>query len=287
MKTVITLSLMVASGLIFTGCGDQASFKTLDTSGDRNRTVPAGTGTDSEEIGTDDSTASGGGGGEKDTNGENPNPSSVSEDPIIDPAEVQKLCQNQQHLSRVETIRFAPPEKTCAWGANGNLTEVQEMVRARGEQYHMLDLGSDSIICDVEFTVPNQQIEFDDEIFLTLNNAVLAASMDYTSVMEKRDNVYFYNWNAIVNQPYLKDGKPHNYCLGADKGLGECVMPYTQTTGDMRLKFDPSIFYNISAYAFSSKYNFGMVTTGDNNDSDCKHTGLEFSVNVKYIKLQQ
>jgi hypothetical protein len=280
MKTVMSVILMVASGALFTNCGDQASFKTLDTDGSKNQS--SSTGPDSETIGDGNATAGG-----NEIGDANPNPSEVSEDPIIDPEEIKRLCENQTHLFHTEVVKFEQPEDTCSWGVEGNLSKVQEMVRARGEQYHMMDLGDNAVICDMEFTVPNQEIEFDDEIFLTLNNAVLAASMDYTPAMEQREDVFFYSWNSIVNQPYVKDGTPHNYCLGGAQGLGQCVMPYTQTTGDMRLDFDPSLFYNISAYTFSSKYNFGLVTTGDNNDSDCLHTGLEFSVAVKYIKLEQ
>ncbi|MGE0174712.1 MAG: hypothetical protein AB7T49_18110 [Oligoflexales bacterium] len=199
---------------------------------------------------------------------------------------VREICQNQAVVETMtKTIRFDRPETTCAWNMDGNLSKVQAVVRARREQAQNLDIGSDAVICGVAFDVPQQQIQFDDEIFLLFNNVVLAMSKDYTYALPQHEGLHVYDWASLRNEDYLPDGYSHNYCLGEGDGTGTCVMPYTETTGALKLAFDDSVLHKISSFSDTSQHSFGLVTIGDDNNTDCIHTGLQFQVSVRYVRV--
>ncbi|MGE0172669.1 MAG: hypothetical protein AB7T49_07790 [Oligoflexales bacterium] len=214
--------------------------------------------------------------------------SSTSEQrgPGIPPGDVAEICNHQENLKKVfKQIKFNPPTSACAWGQDGNLTKLDSVVRARREQIQNLDLTGSNVICSVAFNLPQQQINFDDEIFLIFNNYVLAASRDYTYALPEKNGMYLYDWKSLVNQPYQAVDTQNYYCLGDDQGLGSCVMPYTQTTGALELRFDDSLLQNISALSSLTDHSFGLVTIGDNNPTDCIHTGLTFDVTVRYAPI--
>jgi hypothetical protein len=285
MKT-IHLIYLASFFLMLQSCGnDPEVFSVSDADSKRNSRIDeTPTGVPGEDPAADSGT---------NTDGENPDSSSDPDsdgDPageaVLTPEEIRALCGN---VTRVETfvqrVRFEQPTTTCAWSAEGNLSEVQGVVRARREQYTALPIEGESVICGVGFTVPQQQVQFDDEIFLLFNNVVLATSKDYTYALPQRNGMFFYDWMSLRDEPYLPDGESHNYCLGEQEGQGVCVMPYTETTGLLNLTFDDSIMHKISALSSKSSHAFGLVTIGDNNTTDCMHTGLEFDITVRYSKI--
>jgi hypothetical protein len=233
-----------------------------------------------------DSTTDNGSSSDNDSSPGTGNPTDERNGPGIPPTDVAEICEHQENVKEVyKQIKFAPPTTSCDWGKNGNLSKLDSFVRARREQIQKLDLTGNNVVCSVEFSLPQQNIEFDDEIFLLFNNYVLAASRNYTYALPKTTQLFYYDWDAIANQPYQATEVQDYYCLGEAEGLGTCVMPYTQTSGALQLKFDDSILQSISARSSLSDHSFGLVTIGDNNASDCIHTGLTFDVTVRYAPI--
>ncbi len=243
--------------------------------------------------------------------------------PSPEEEKVAALCAKSEPLSFKQDFLFKDPGETCKFEVGDNLSRVDRKVRARREQFKKLDLSENAIICDMSFSFPEQEMEFDDEIFLLFDKIILTASIDYNDLFESKSNMFFYDFKKILDAPY-KQSKVH-YCLGEDQQLGSCSMPFTQTTGPMNLKYDPTLVRRVaieSGFTFEEEeeeeegkqsdlklsshddhkndkndkddgvderngHGFTFVTIGDNNSSDCRHKDFSFSVDIKYVEVKK
>lgn len=243
------IPILVSGSCLLSACGDQASFKVIDEK------APAAA-TSADQTATDSSSDS-----------------------------VAKRCEDPNQTRTVtQKIIFPDPGIVCDWGKDDNLTPAQLWVKARREQYVPLELDAQSTICRIEFDFPDQDMYFDDEIFLLYNNFVLTASIDYSNYFQKVDELSVYDWPAIRDKKYNADAR-NPYCLGAQSGKGSCTMPYTETHGSMKLSFDGSLFQKIESYSpvAMAQRQFGFVTIGDNDSRDCRHSDLQYTVHVTVI----
>jgi hypothetical protein len=224
----------------------------------------------------------------------------------ITPAELAMKCTTTETIQYQQVITFAQPEDTCAWGTdavpiNGNLGKKDQRVSARYQQDVLLKIPDNALLCSVNLDfIPEgaggQQMYYDDEIFMTFNDVILAASQSYDTAFTKKDGFMVYDWEKLVGKKY-----GHNlfepYCAGADSGQGECFIPETETNGVMKVNFSDAVVQGIAVstgikVADSAKpldlnktsFKFSFVTIGDNDaPADCKHSKFEFQVAAKYV----
>jgi hypothetical protein len=188
--------------------------------------------------------------------------------------------------------------------AAGNGRRVQAVVKARNEQSFKAELPANSTVCDMNFDFPNQMMEYDDEIFLLMNDYVLMSSQNYSEATTaystglKVNDLGFqeYKWmgeNGLYDLFYGWDVTP-KYCLGVDSDdpdIGtKCNIPRTETVGEMKLDIpkDQIVKLGILSRNFTNpdlatEFDFGFVTTGDNDAGDCEHAAYSFNVTVQYI----
>jgi len=214
--------------------------------------------------------------------------------------------------SRVQPILFLAKTDTCEFEKNDNLSRVDEVIRARREEFVDLSLAGMSRLCNIKFDAPKQNMKFDDEIVLTLNQYVIASSQDYSvtsrdkkdvlvypnGFMVDNDGLVSYKWlapNGLRDQKYY-NSKLSKYCIGLDPKSATfdalCSIPKTDTNGSMQLSVPQDAFLKLAAKAglvfdkqiqTEPKARLGFITTGDNDDSDCRHLDFQMSVTIQYI----
>ncbi len=219
-----------------------------------------------------------------------------------DLAKTAELCANQEVTQTRLELSFDPPAETCAWGQNDNMPfdriNHQLVIAARREQAIEVSIPSHSVLCGVNFEFEEQDIVYDDEIILTMNQVVLASSQNYGNLFNKQGNYQMYGWPALKGKPYPINDR-NVYCLGMAEGKGNCVLPPTQRRGRLLIDLHEDVVRQVgvatglSALARDAKgakqeakAKFSLVTTGDNDDPiDCKHSGFKFALTTKTVRL--
>jgi hypothetical protein len=180
--------------------------------------------------------------------------------------------------------------KTCNWGtsditpnAGENLSKKDAFFRAYLEQIQNISLSAYKKLCHIEVTHLPENIRYDDEIFLLLHGKILASSKNYNPYFDKVDDLIQFNWSKLRGKPYdsLANSKP--YCIGASS---ICSIPPTETSGSFHLNLDQSAVLNylkkLAGNSLLSQLTFSLVTTGDNDDTDCRHSPIKLELLIKY-----
>ncbi len=189
----------------------------------------------------------------------------------------------------------------------GNGPRIDAIITARIKQDHRINLPAGTTICDMDFNFPEQDMQYDDEIFLLVNNYVVMSSQNY-SQSDKHPNGFLQN--AIGLQEYDWSGRnglfgliyewnrTDQYCLGIEPSDPEfaqkCSIPPTETYGQMKLEIPKEeivklglLSENIVSENLETNIDFSFITTGDNDNGDCEHAAYSFEVNVKHVNIYQ
>jgi hypothetical protein len=312
-RLFINVSFIVFSMLVHGCSSERAAYELLDNS--QSALLPAD---DGNSTGSDDLIRKDGDAGSDDSSkGEIPKQKVPEDDSADDdkdfddkkPEEkVKILCNTHPNLTLKQDFKFEPPGKVCKWGIGQNLSILNNFIRARRDQFLKLNIDPNAVVCDMTFTIPEQEMKFDDEVFFLFGDVILASSIDYNDFFESKEELNFFDFTKIINAPYAWPDA--YYCLGAKDGKGKCQIPFTQTLGKMELAYDPSLIRRVAlenGFKFGTAkasslnltsattkdmdegvepvdgHGFRFVTLGDNDKTDCQHTGFSFSVDVKYI----
>ena len=180
--------------------------------------------------------------------------------------------------------------KTCNWGtsetisnAAENLSKKNGFFRAYLEQIQNISLPNYKKLCQIEVTHLPENVRYDDEIFLLLHGKILASSKNYNQYFDKVDDLTQFNWPKLRGKTYdsLANSKP--YCIGESN---ICSIPPTETSGSIHLSLDQGAILTyikkLAGNSFLSQLTFSLVTTGDNNDTDCRHSPIKLELLIKY-----
>ncbi len=253
----------------------------------------------------------------------------VIEDPVDDDdvvEQVKSICERAQEESRVlrkSEQLFFPRTRDCEFNDNtasnnvweinaaGNGPRQNNRVRAYLRQDSGVILPDNSVICDIDFDFPTQDMKYDDEIFLLLNDYVLLMSTNYSTnssysqyaqegLKVNDQGLVEFKWmdrensvNDLYNLDYGQNKAPR-YCQGipsTDENYGErCAVPRTETTGSIKLDIPKEDIIKMGALKLDQStdrgdLNFSFVTTGDNDSGDCEHADYYFNVEIHYVSL--
>ncbi len=196
-------------------------------------------------------------------------------------------CASPALESVSDTLSFGNPGG-CPWGSNGNLSPKDPYMRARVEQVQTLKLPQGARICRMEFEIPGQGIWYDDYLWVAFNDVLLMSSLNFSglSTLKKQGDLVFYSWEALKGAYTANLGTgPAPYCLGQDQGLGSCTLPGSETSGTIAFKLDPSIVKRLGELAvIEGRYELKVVSTGDNDSTDCSHLPFTFQVKTYYVR---
>jgi hypothetical protein len=211
------------------------------------------------------------------------------------------LCADTASLqTTTATITFAKPNITngCEWSKNGNLakpgsgTAVDNKQSARSEEYSTVSVPQGATVCSMEFSfASNASMTYDDHILMTYNNIVFAATEKnlltsyLTNVGTTTAPLYQYDWSKLVgngtNKAYADT--TNVMCLDS-RPTKVCSWPATNgKSGTIQMTIDPNEIQRISDLSVDKLDKvFGLITTGDNDSTDCSHAPISFSVNIHY-----
>jgi hypothetical protein len=205
--------------------------------------------------------------------------------------DVATLCERETPTVETFTLTFPADPPGCAWGEDGNLEMAQGVVTARAEQHLTLPLPEDAVVCDLtlDFEVDpgfEQALYYDDNMFLTFNGVVLAASYGPMVDPLPKDGIFAaWDWAALAGTPFAFDSSIPSYCLGEAEGQSECDIPPPETNGPVALAFDPALVSELSFRAVQAgTFDYSFVTIGDNDPVvDCYHDAFTIEVEAPYV----
>lgn len=216
--------------------------------------------------------------------GVSPNPPSSTSDYLA-------TCQNAKALGKLRvahlTGSFADPGKQCDWGVNGNLSIQDGLVRARTEQKQDFQVSTGkATICNIQIkSNVVSRFYYDDNVIMTLNGYVLASTTDFSAYFQSRQGYYLYDWSRLVNKGAQNSGSDSTldkqYCAGG--ALSSCRFPQTETTGTAQLEIGESVIQTILGLTNTTQFQLGLITTGDNDRSDCQHVAIDLNLDVEYL----
>lgn len=195
---------------------------------------------------------------------------------------VQEACNTPNRQKLTKDLSFPKPAVTCDWEKNGNLAPKNDYFQARIEQQQALALPPNSIICDVKFNFIKQQFLYDDHFLLTFNDAIIASSYNFDSVLAMKYNLLRYDWTKIAGMYWAKN-KEGKFCVAG----GACSWPVTDTPGTISLEYSSLVFQKIMSEDLTrSDHVLKFVSIGDNDEQDCEHSDVRFSVDVEFVTKQ-
>lgn len=130
-----------------------------------------------------------------------------------------------------------------------------------------------------------QEFRYDDLLVLHLNGRVFAASYRrLVDELEEKNGLRVFDWNRLRNLAIDPRGYDV-YCLGHEAGISRCVLPRSDSRGQLEVNLDQEVLYRLSASrAADEPVRLGLVTTGDNDESDCRHSRLRFAIDFDYVE---
>jgi hypothetical protein len=205
---------------------------------------------------------------------------------VLTITDIRDLCGRLPRQSRTVDVVFPSRIGSCTWNEDGNLDPVDGVVRARSEETVSLALQDQETLCGIRIESPEQEVIFDDELFLTFNDAVLLSSYDYNAHFSLEDGFFFYNWESLIGG-YNPGQYPllGSYCLGGDASAPSlCEVPSSESLGRFFLDVGGQEAEKLSFLAKQQKRaDLGLIITGDDDQNDCSHSQITIGVELSTV----
>lgn len=197
-------------------------------------------------------------------------------------------CHSDKVIAMDAALVFPeiPQGTTCRFGQGDNLSRVDGQIRAYLKQTAVVDLPEGATLCGFALSHDAASMRYDDEMFFSVNDKLLLATKDYTEFFTEKDDFYSFNWEGLKSQYYDSFDNRPVYCAGGAEGLSSCSVPQTETNGQIKLTFSDSMDAILArALQKDRSLSFDWITTGDNDNSDCRHTEINLKLKLRYVKL--
>ena len=244
-------------------------------------------------------------------------------DPEKELEKIKQTCDNSTKVEKVITLKFAStinnkkdscqyrPVKNAGHKERNNRLNAYSISTAMNASE--LNIPSGATLCGASFgQLDNEELYYDDHIFVLFNNNILTSSYPYHDAEERYidrnsgDNgllqnyekgdfskldsgifsydIYQFEWNKLQGASQhdrLNDNYPE-YCV---EGNEECSMPTTQQVGPLKLKLSDGVVQELFLHSkMVNKMDFNIVTTGDNDTKkDCSHSEINLEVKLRYV----
>ena len=257
-----TLSILIGSCPLWVACGETVNYDT------REKPLVA-------SLSQSDSTT--------DTQSQTTEADGGTGDQIANP---QALCAGATWIEQKATLSY--PElaagKTCNFGQAPMGTRKDGAIRAYLEQVQSVTLPEGAILCGFSLTHSPQTMKYDDEMFFLLNGTILLATKDYSEYFPASGAFRRFSWEGLRDQVYDQFDQRPLYCAGGDDGFSTCQLPPTDTKGSISLELTAELSEKLAVVLGTErKLDFSWITTGDNDDSDCRHSAIDLDVSLQYI----
>ncbi|MGZ3690830.1 MAG: hypothetical protein ACXVAX_04975 [Pseudobdellovibrio sp.] len=192
---------------------------------------------------------------------------------------VQDACNNLTHKTFSQSYFFPKPTYTCKWGVDGNLMPRDRYFQGRIEEEQDLNLEAGAIICGVKFNFVAQKFLYDDHFLMTFDESVIASSYNFESKFNLNYGLLTYNWSNMAGM-FWDSHMEGVYCAAN----ASCSFPKTDTQGVINMNFPSLMFQRIMAENVNrTSHAMKFISIGDNDDMDCEHSDVNFSLDVDYV----
>jgi hypothetical protein len=210
---------------------------------------------------------------------------------IGDVDDLRAACDDGEPVAMELAVSFPEAAQGCPFGEKDNLPAAQGLVTARREDRASLPVPEGGLVCGLDFDFSGvdpsleQTMRYDDHFMLNFNGVVLAANYGpMVQLFPSDDGLRLYDWDLLAGYDFDFDNSIPDYCLGEDEGLSDCTIPPPETPGPIALSFQGSLVDRLSLRALEQEaYTFTLVTTGDNDGSDCSHAAFDFVVTAPVL----
>jgi hypothetical protein len=209
---------------------------------------------------------------------------------------IRGTCDEAQVVEK--TLVFEPTSKTCEFSVGENLSPKDAFIRARRVQNQQVILPANVEICDVEFKAKAKKLWFDDHIVMTWNSTVMFTSADFLG-LETKSLGRTFDFLSVRDTNLFRTEIP--YCFGEDLGT-ICKVPGHDVARELNVELSEGArqqmknFLNQTlgrtpadsdvsaapAVVNVQVHNFFLSVVGDNDRSDCQHSGVTADVKIKY-----
>ena len=208
-------------------------------------------------------------------------PSSFFEDfsapqPSVHPCEGETITQ--QWL-----VEF-PARSGCSWGAGDNLSALQGFFRGHEEQAQSYALSEDLRVCDVRFEFSQESgglsfpFRYDDHMLFTFNDRVIFTTFRPLLDGLDSDALGYPIFNWLHARDTMMQFFVEPWAVGSDYTVD---LPTSDVLGDAVLELDTQALSDVTTSALSvNAIDLKLHSFGDNDVSDCGHTGLSFWVEI-------
>ena len=212
--------------------------------------------------------------------------------PLDTPADVGDACATE----RIETVSIAVQidgqAGPCPFGVEDNAPPTDAKISGRIEQRFELSLPADAVVCDLDFVYggvgdeDGVPMRYDDQFFFTFGGALLAASdAALVAALPKQGVLPIYDWPAVRGAELNFFDAAVGWCLGETEGLSTCEIPTAEVEGALKLDFSQAVINELSYRAIvEDRLDFGFVTMGDNDSTDCSHDPFGFTIAVPFFR---
>lgn len=201
-------------------------------------------------------------------------------------------CAQVEVQRAAATVRFPATDGPCPFGEGDNDWQDQGQVTARIEAEVPLPLPEGAVLCGLELDFAGGEgwegspMRYDDAFMLSFSGAVLVSSdVELVDRLPVDGVLPLYDWQALRGAPLAYE-RLVPWCVGEAEGLSDCAVPPPEDGGLLSLGFAQALVNELSYQALDrGPLRFGMVTLGDNDDSDCSHDELAFEVRTRWMTL--
>jgi len=184
----------------------------------------------------------------------------------------------------VREVTF-PERSGCDWESGGNLSPRDAHFRGHEVQSFAYDIPVDTTVCDVRFEFSEEHVgisfpfRYDDHMLLTFNDRVVFST--YRPMVELLNiddqNYFLFDWPTVAGIEMGFEVIP--WAIGTTYTVD---LPNSDIAGDATLSIDPEAISDLTDSALAqNKLDLQLYAFGDNDDSDCGHTGLSFWVEIE------
>lgn len=185
----------------------------------------------------------------------------------------EKDACNSELSEIIKPIIFEKDDKTCEWEKNGNLAKRDVHVQAKATQSFSHTLPLNSKLCELEVNFDAQKWKFDDHFVLSINNIAIATNAKF--LLSDIDGKKIFDFDKVKGKKWSTQRK---WCF-----TSECKIPSHDKQEDFSIAFDRKEQSKVTSYLQkSSEVSINLDIIGDNDNSDCKQSGISGELRMRY-----
>ena len=202
---------------------------------------------------------------------------------VLTPELVKLACNSFVQLEASQNVSIPERTEGCGFSENGNGPAINDMFQARERLDIPLSVPENALLCSMEVTNIPDEVRYDDSVYFTLENYVLASSHKTVVDLLDLDPVTGYrvwDFNKVKGTTISFGGDKLDYCGGDTV----CSLPPQDNEGTFSLSMSLNdVAPLVAALQNVEGPKFSFIVGGDDNGSDCTHSVFDLKADYTYV----